>query len=185
MVDAQHLRHPQHSPAEELALSKASIAVIAAVGAVIVCFALSLLNGWPQRATALIVGEQTAIRAAAAGESSGYGDYASGPGFDSSSFGDGHSVRTDAWPRSRLCRMLHGARHWWESNLAPLLRRRWIGTIDAGCITPWPTIFRSSGIFRLITLLALPEGESIHLGTVGDLSWPMRCSMNTCRSSCC
>src|SRR5690349_15044762 len=64
MEQEQHLRHPTHTVEGGLSLSMASKCVIAAVGAIIACYALALLGGWPQHATDLIVKEQAATAAA-------------------------------------------------------------------------------------------------------------------------
>ena len=66
MSDAQqHLHHPAIPVAAELNLSTASKCVIAAVAAIIACFVLALLAGWPQRATAMILDQQGAESPAA------------------------------------------------------------------------------------------------------------------------
>ncbi len=170
MADAQHLRHPQHSPGEDARLSKASIAVIAAVGAVIVCFALSLLNGWPQRATALIVGEQTA-RAEAA----------TNPDVNPPSAEPPHAA--DDLPPPPMAMvipfvlmlaaiavvpMLHGARHWWESNL----HRFYVAGGLAALTVAYYALahhFPIIGHFPAQHVSSFQEGEAVHLGTVGDL----------------
>ena len=70
MTDQPHLRHPQHPLGEELAISISSKCVIAGVAAIVACYVLSLLGGWPQHATQSII-EEAATQAAAAGNPAG------------------------------------------------------------------------------------------------------------------
>src|SRR5215475_7016923 len=65
MADAQHLRHPAHAVETTPSLSAASRYVVAGVAVILACYVLSLLAGWPQRATAIIVEETQATSAGA------------------------------------------------------------------------------------------------------------------------
>ncbi len=170
MSEQKHLRHPQHFPADELRLSTASKCVIAAVGAVIACYVLSLLSGWTQHATALIVGEQTA-RA----------DAATTPNSDASNADAAHAV-TDVPPPPlvmvvpfilmlaaiAVMPMLHGAKALVGKQFAPFLRRRRISALTVlyyALAHQFPIV----GHFPAQHLSSFQESEPMHLGTVGDL----------------
>src|SRR5262245_54578712 len=111
MEQEHHLRHPTHTVEGGLSLSMASKCVITAVGAIIACYALALLGGWPQHATKLIIEENAST---AAGPTEGA---APEPG------------AAEAPPvvmvlpfvlmlgAIAVMPVLHGAKHWWDSNL--------------------------------------------------------------------
>src|SRR5580765_4551305 len=111
MEQEQHLRHPTHSVEGGLSLSMASKCVIAAVGAIIACYVLAVLGGWPQHATDLIVKEQTATAAAGSTEPTepALADEIKPPPLV--------MVLPFVVMLGAIAIMpvLHGAKHWWDS----------------------------------------------------------------------
>src|SRR5262245_45847518 len=161
MIDQPHLRHPRHGIDAESKLTAASRYVVVAVGAIIACYVLSLLAGWPQRATALIVEEQTPSGAAGTAEH--------------------HPPNKDELPplvmvvpfvlmlaAIAIMPLLHGAKHSWASNL----HRFYVAGRLASVTVLYYALaheFPIVGHFPARHLSAVEKGEPVHLGTVGDL----------------
>src|SRR5262245_6944688 len=113
MEQEHHLRHPARTVEGEVSLSMASKCVIAAVGAIVACYALALLGGWPQHATSLII-EESAVIAAAPTESS-----APQPPTEEAPPPPLIMILPFVLMLGAIAVMpiLRGAKHWWDSNL--------------------------------------------------------------------
>ena len=173
MADSHHLRHPAIPPDQKSALPIASLCVVVAVGTILVCYVLALLAGWPQRATALIVDENRATAASATGA-------ASPPSTQPENATAAELAEKSSPPLYMITPfvlmlgaiavlpLLHGAMHWWESNL----HRFYVaGGLAALTVLYYALAhhFPIIGHFPARHISSIQETESVHLGTVADL----------------
>src|SRR5262249_27445916 len=118
------------------------------------CFALALLAGWPQRATAMIVGQQGAESPAA------------------DNIGEPPLVMIAPFvlmlAAIAVMPMLHGAKHWWDSNLHRFYVAGGLAAVTVlyyALAHHYPII----GHFPAPHVSPIQDGEAVHLGTVGTL----------------
>jgi Na+/H+ antiporter NhaD/arsenite permease-like protein len=166
MADPHHLRHPAIAAETKLTLPVASLCVLAGVGAIAVCYALSLLAGWPQRATALIVDEAQATASGAAAEV----DATSSAQLAEKSPPPLYMITPFVLMLAAIAviPLLKGAKHWWENNLHRFYVAGGLAALTVlyyALAHHYPII----GHFPARHLSAMQENESFHLGTVGDL----------------
>ena len=161
MAASQYLRHPTHTVEGELSLSTGSKCIIAAVGAIIACYVLALLAGWPQHATQLIVQEQSATASASASETTEPEPFEPPPVVMVLPF----VLMLGA---IAVMPVLHGTKHWWESNL----HRFYV----AGGLALITILYyalahehRIIGRFPSHHISFMGSDESVHFGTVSDL----------------
>jgi Na+/H+ antiporter NhaD/arsenite permease-like protein len=170
MADFKHLRHPAVAP-ENAPMPMASLCVIVGVGAILICYALSLLAGWPQHATTLIADEMRATAAAGqVTENSATEPENSAAKLAKKSPPPLYMVIPFLLMLGAIAVMplLHGAKHWWESNL----HRFYIaGGLAALTVLYYALAheFPIIGHFPAHHVSAMHEHETIHLGTVGAL----------------
>jgi Na+/H+ antiporter NhaD/arsenite permease-like protein len=163
MVDQNHPRHQtSHNPRSPLPFT--SICVVVAVGVILVCYAISLLAGWPQQATRLIIDESTSTATS------------------STNPGTAIALQHAEEPPPlymlvpfvlmlaaiAVLPLLHGAKHWWESNLHRFYVAGGLATLTVlyyALAHHYPII----GHFPARHTSLLHEAESVHLGTVADL----------------
>jgi Na+/H+ antiporter NhaD/arsenite permease-like protein len=161
MSQPQHLCHS--IPALERELSIASKCVVAAVGAILACYVLALLGGWPQHATHLIVKEQTA----AAGSIETTHPAPEGDKIEPPPL---FAVVPFVLMLGAIAVMpvLHGTKHWWESNLHRFYVAGGLALVTIlyySLAHEFPIV----GHFPTRHVLGLSKGEIVHVGTVGDL----------------
>lgn len=166
MADAQHLRHPAHAVETAPALSFASLCVIAGVVVLVACYALSLLAGWPQRATAIIVEESQAVSAEApTAEQTTSAMQLAEKSSPSLFIVLPFVVMLGA---IAVIPLLHGAKHWWESNL----HKFYVAAGLAALTVLYYAVAHHDpivGHFPSRHVSSMQSGELLHLGTVGDL----------------
>jgi len=178
MTDPNHLRHPAAAAESAASLPIASLCVIVGISAILACYALALLAGWPQHATTLIVEEMHAT--AAAGRAAAGQGTATAPTEESEKAAAEKLAEESPPPlymvipfvlmlaAIAVVPLLHGAKHWWESNL----HRFYVAAGLAALTVLYYALAHEVpiiGHFPAQHLSSMQKGESIHLGTVGAL----------------
>ena len=153
-----------HTVEGEVSLSMASKCVIAAVGAIIACYALALLGGWPQHATSLII-EESAVIAAAPTESA-----APQPPAEEAPPPPLIMILPFVLMLGAIAVMpiLRGAKHWWDSNLHRFYVAGGLALITI-LYYALAHHFSIIGHFPARHISEVPPGEMVHLATVGDI----------------
>jgi len=162
MEQPHHLRHPTHTVEGGLSLSMASKCIVTAVAAIIACYALALLGGWPQHATKLIIEENAST---AAGRTEG-----ATPEPGAAEAPPVVMVLPFVLMLGAIAVMpvLHGAKHWWDSNLHRFYVAGGLALVTLlyyALAHQFPII----GHFPAKHVSEVPSGETVHLGTVGDV----------------
>jgi Na+/H+ antiporter NhaD/arsenite permease-like protein len=175
MVGPHHLQHPAITAESKSPLPIASLCVIVGVVAVVVCYALSLLVGWPQRATALIVDEMhaTATAAQAAPPSailSTEPEHPTAAQLAEKSPPPLYTITPFVLMLAAIAviPLLHGAKHWWENNLHRFYVAGGLAALTVlyyALAHHYPIV----GHFPARHVSSMPQSESFHLGTIGDL----------------
>jgi Na+/H+ antiporter NhaD/arsenite permease-like protein len=161
MEQEHHLRHPTHTVEGGVSLSTTSKCVIAAVGAIVASYALALLGGWPQQVTKLIIAEQASALPTEGAVPEVAAEEVPPPLIMVLPF----VLMLGA---IAVMPVLHGAKHWWDSNLHRFYVAGGLALITIlyyALAHHFPII----GHFPAKHISELPSGERVHSGTVGDL----------------
>jgi Na+/H+ antiporter NhaD/arsenite permease-like protein len=169
MADKHHRRHLQRSPNGDASLPIVSKCVVAGVAAIIACYLVALVGGWPQRATERIV-DSAADQSALASSKE-----------NPTSAAPEHSTEDVSPPplftvfpfvlllgAIAMLPLLHRTEHWWESNLHRLYVA---GGLAALTILYYALAHHAPiiGHFPANHLSPVSHDEALHFGVVGDL----------------